>query len=875
MELVDWHGKCNADEIFRGAYEITVGKGGTYALVFDNTFSKSNSKTVHFSQRVVPVAAHSASQSTRDLTDSANQSTALLPAQEATTAAPTTNKDITSSKDLPCCISDGRHLSGVMLKKKRKKLQGFTRRYFSLDYKYGVLNYYASQSNQVLRGSMPIKLCVVSARARTRDIYIDSGMEVWNVRPLNSTDFDTWVAALDVARQGVTSIPEQAPAPFAGYLQGGYLPNGAGNRLSALLSEPKFGPTEPTNDIPPRQEALNKLNGDVSVWDRFESLAKSFEVSAQKFKEASAARESSVSDFTLGEPTSDALATRRASFWKRKSRQYSSGTMLDVGPTDMPPRMPEGVELENPLPTSSPPTPSPLKNISQEIFTLVEELRRTVADARTSSNITSPVRRQSVDINSLYSSDEFFDAKENDGVLLIERDESSDEEEDEEEFDESADSSDVEGDSEGSTSHLPHLSHDMEMVIEESKGHDHAKDLYPLTLIQEAPKRRTTVPAAVCTPPNFLTIIRKNVGKDMTSVAMPVTSNEPLNILQRFTEIFESASLLDSALEHPASSAERILHVAAFAAVFIASSRAKERSGRKPFVPLLGETFELVRPEQGMRVITEKVSHRPQVMAMQAEAAKWTLQYSASLHQQIWGKSIEINQKGTVRLSVIETGEVYEWQQPTTFIRNIIAGEKYIEPVGKLSVACSNGWRAVVDYKAGGMFSGRSEDLRGKAFAPGGKEHTALELEGQWTSSIALVAKPSNTRTQIWHAGPLVDGYPKRFGFTQYAASLNEITAVEEGSVAPTDSRLRPDLRMYEQGQTDAAEARKLALEQRQRDRRGELESAGAEYAPVFFEREAGPGADQHQWRLKQGSANYWERRKNGDWAGLLDIFAS
>ena len=40
------------------------------------------------------------------------------------------------------------------------------------------------------------------------------------------------------------------------------------------------------------------------------------------------------------------------------------------------------------------------------------------------------------------------------------------------------------------------------------------------------------------------------------------------------------------------------MYIATFGAVFSASNRVKDRSGRKPFNPLLGETFELVRKEQ-------------------------------------------------------------------------------------------------------------------------------------------------------------------------------------------------------------------------------------------------------------------------------------
>lgn len=764
----------------------------------------------------------------------------------------------------------------MMLKKRRKKLQGYARRYFSLDYKYGVLNYFASQSNMSLRGSMPIKLCVVSARAKSRDIYIDSGMELWHVKPLNDTDFNTWVAALDVARLGASSYAHQTPMNY--YAQNHLVQSEAASKLSVLLSDPRLAlpvdtQSKPINATIARQQALDQLTGSATVWDRFDTLVQKLQRTANKAEEASKKQDGkSLNEFPLGRGenvfnASDDQMSRRSSFWKRKSRQ-PSGTMLDISPTDMPAKLPESpgdISSENisALNISAPSSTDTLKEISLELLVLLEDLKEVVAETK---NIEpSPQRQSSVDAASLFSSEEFFDAKENDGVLLFQQDESSEEEE-EEEIQEYESNSDVEDDFAGPKAHLPTLSHNMEAMIEESKDHDHACDLYPLPLIKDIPKRRNNIAEAVAAPPNFLTIIRKNVGKDMSSVAMPVTANEPVTILQRFTEILEPVSLINAALTYPEKSPERIIHIAAFASLSIASSRAKERAGRKPFNPLLGETFELVSPEEGVRAITEKVSHRPPIMAMQVDAARWTLQYAPSPHQQIWGKSIEINNKGTARLSVLDSGEVYEWVQPTTFMRNIIAGEKYVEPVGSMSVVCSNGWRAVVEYKAGGMFSGRSEDLRGKVLGPDGKEFAAVSIEGKWTTSISM--KTPKGQSTIWKAGPLVHDYQKKFGYTQFAANLNEITPIEKGLMAPTDSRLRPDQRMYENGETTSAEAKKLELEQHQRERRAELEKSHTEYQPVFFEKEG------DNWYLKKGKDNYWERRKTGNWTGLIDIFA-
>lgn len=851
------HGKCQPDELLKGSYEIPAESGGTYAFVFDNTFSKNTSKTVHFSQRVVSSGPTPISYDQRhgvafDTNGSSVGDTALA-----------TVKTKETSPSGPSCFSDGRHLSGVMLKKRRKKLQGYAKRYFSLDYKYGTLSYFASQNSSILRGSMPIKLCVVSARETSRDIYIDSGMEVWNVKALNSSDFKTWVSALEVARLGST-LAQNSPQNYSNMLMHSVESNYVAGRLSTM-----FG----ANGDRSHTQERNQL------FARMETLVNRLGATAERTKKEAEKSESSTPDvYTESKPPA---IQRRPSFWRRRSMRPAPQASGECSPTEAHPPMPKSPLLTNALAGGSveslsnldlkdkpaPPVSKDLqkpahlkamKEISIELNLLLDEFKDLLVDSKKlSQKMHNPHR--SVDASSIFS-DEFFDAEEfndHEGVVYLEQNEYSSE-------DDLVSEDDVPSDDEihtftNSTSQLP------TPLGEKDTGE--ATDLYPLSDILEDPIRRKTVPMAVSTPPNFLTIIRKNVGKDMSSVAMPVTANEPINILQRFAETFEHTRLIDKALEFSENSPERILYISTFAAVFIASAKAKERSSRKPFNPLLGETFELVRKDQGIRLIAEKVSHRPQIMALQVEAAGWTIHYAPSPHQQIWGKSVELNNKGTVRLTINSTHEVYEWSQPTTFLRNIIAGEKYSEPVGSLTVSCSNGWRSVYDYKAGGMFSGRSEELMGRVFSPDGSEKRGYSATGKWTGSIEMTTPEG--KTTIWNAGNLVENFPKRFGFTEFTASLNEITSIEDGKMAPTDSRLRPDQRMYENGDCDGAERTKLDLEQRQRVRRSELESLGDLYRPTFFELDEKNGI----WSLKKDALNYWNRRRTGDWKNVSKLF--
>ncbi|CRK40985.1 hypothetical protein BN1723_018799, partial [Verticillium longisporum] len=151
----------------------------------------------------------------------------------------------------------------------------------------------------------------------------------------------------------------------------------------------------------------------------------------------------------------------------------------------------------------------------------------------------------------------------------------------------------------------------------------------------------------------------------------------------------------------------------------ISINRSKERAIRKPFNPLLGETYELLRTEQevpgGFRLIAEKVSHRPVRLAMQADSSNWSFSQSPAPSQKFWGKSAEIITEGRVRIALRlmdGTDELYSWTHAAMFLRNVVMGEKYVEPVGTMHVNNdTTGAKAVVEFRSkGGMFGGRGED---------------------------------------------------------------------------------------------------------------------------------------------------------------------
>jgi hypothetical protein len=100
--------------------------------------------------------------------------------------------------------------------------------------------------------------------------------------------------------------------------------------------------------------------------------------------------------------------------------------------------------------------------------------------------------------------------------------------------------------------------------------------------------------------------------------------------------------------------------------------------------------------------------------------------------------------------------------------------------------------------------------------------------------------------------------------------SLNELQEGLFNDIAPTDSRLRPDQRMYENGKLEEAELEKQRLEQKQRDARKRIEANGDIWKPLWFELMPDKyGQEGNAWKYKGG---YFETK--GKYTNYPDIFS-
>lgn len=376
-------------------------------------------------------------------------------------------------------------------------------------------------------------------------------------------------------------------------------------------------------------------------------------------------------------------------------------------------------------------------------------------------------------------------------------------------------------------------------------------------------------------------ILKSMIGKDMTKMTLPVSFNEPTSLLYRVAEDMEYADLLDIAADRP-SSLERMVYVAGFAASEYASTIGRVA---KPFNPLLGETYEYVRPDKGYRFFAEQVSHHPPIGAAFAESARWEYYGESAVKTKFSGKSFDANPLGTWFLKLrLPNGkeELYSWKKVTTTVIGIITGNPTIDNWGPMEIKNWNtGEECSLDFRARGWKASSAYHVVGKVIDRGGV--TKWSIGGRWNDKIyaretegfedesigeGKAAKGANQALLVWKAIERPVGTP--FNLTTFAVTFNDDNPALIEHVAPTDSRLRPDQRAMEDGEYDKAAEEKNRVEEKQRSAKREREAAGEEYRAKWFKQIQHPVTKEPYWEF---NGDYWKKRQNKDWAGIGDIF--
>ncbi|SNX82500.1 related to OSH3 - Member of oxysterol-binding protein family [Melanopsichium pennsylvanicum] len=676
--------------------------------------------------------------------------------------------------------------SGWILKKKRKKMQGYAKRFLVLT-SQGVLTY-AISPEKTTRDAIEIPHASVTSSMRHGTIHVDSGASVFHLKALSPQDFEAWRTHLR------SFIPERP----AGSLQQLYVSNGTD--LQPVDLSHVFTHLDQTtvlvNDLHSRSSSLKSKSTTKTATETL--------MGALGAKSNDNSEDVSAFHVTAEQLVAEFQQLKSAIEDKIPRVDPNGGTMRSM--SSIPGLNGQGRSRSSRMSISS------------------------LATTGTDSAI-------------------FYDADSHGEELFMDDDGQPN--------DEGHTSRSESSENEGTDSEADDSQPDTDetrTLSDAGNGKSSSKAVV---------QYRKKLPAKVSGDEvSLFSMLKKNVGKDLSTISFPVSFNCPLSLLQAAAEEYEYAADLLERAGKSQDWVERICLVGAFAVSGYAST--KLRASRKPFNPLLGETYECVREDKQWKFLAEKVVHQPPVVALYAEGKGWKAQGWSAVKNKFWGKSLELIPEGSIRLEFGD-GDVFSIQKPSSFMRNLLAGNKYLEHVGELKVTNeSTGQRAVIEFKEGTMWGGSSSrnNVEGRVYDANDSQVT--NLKGKWSESVSRQRDKENYLL-LWEANEMPPYAEEYYGFTYFGMSLNELSKDCKDLLAPTDSRLRPDQRAFEEGDVDQAEQLKHKLEEAQRARRKKLEADGKSYIPRWFHK----SDDAPEW-VYGGSdgADYFKLRKKAEQNG-------
>ncbi|XP_027196194.2 oxysterol-binding protein-related protein 3-like [Dermatophagoides pteronyssinus] len=795
--------------------------------------------------------------------------------------------------------------TGYILKRRKRPLKGWHKRYFHLD--NGILSYaknYNDWQKQKLHGSTDIGLSVISCKPSSRRIDIDSDSGIFHLKA-KKEDFNQWVHALRTHR-----LARQHEIAFGG----------AHNHDHATLASI----TEDSINSPPFSLQQNRLKSQTSLTSPMSLKQKCDKLSSQsslllinqsnsnvtkiqeklvKLSSLIKFIETTPGNGSTGVPCVDDLETYKCTkklsklrrFHLHRSKNKNKSKDLDQFGRPKLLQQQSFLSVSHPSLTDDDLTAATTNCANQSITAMnknaamkefvqlaneinnnfrhllksIQEIKyddkqddnneerlksiqtpfdKSILnhgdgedeDVFISSEQQSPYHRTySMDETSVMSISEYHDAEDN--VSFVGQPTRSSDD-----YNSSSSSSSIDDEDD-----------DDESIVTDFSEDSHKQNGCLKPEQQVAVKRRTQLPSAEPTNDISLwSLLRKNIGKDLSKISMPVTINEPLNLLQRLCEELEYCELLDMAAAMIDDPCQRMLMMAAFAISSYSSSY--YRVGHKPFNPLLGETYECVRDDKGFRFIGEQVSHHPPISACHADSKNYVFWQDMRVKTKFWGKSMEIIPIGTVNVILRPSQSHYQWNKITTCVHNLFKGERYVDIYGELTITEMGNDRndkltCKITFDKASYWSSSQNEIHGMVMNNRGQ--IIERIRGRWNESVYVGSRC------IWRVGTMPDNYEAYYGFTRFAIELNELLDEEKPWLPPTDTRFRPDQRALEEGDVQRAETIKSELEQQQRERRKMQEMNGETPLPLWFRKQLNGYKDNDEADIYIFNNQYWDSR--------------
>lgn len=283
-------------------------------------------------------------------------------------------------------------------------------------------------------------------------------------------------------------------------------------------------------------------------------------------------------------------------------------------------------------------------------------------------------------------------------------------------------------------------------------------------------------------------------------------------------------------------------------------SRCKDSSERKPFNPVLGETFSASWLDEGARgwgrasLIVEQVSHHPPVSAFcvqlpastdkdkETEGPKAnakggprvTVQGHCGQRTTFNTTAIVVKQVGRVKINIVsQDGQEHEYTifpLPELTVAGLLTMSIYVDLVGKSRIVCNSGTAvAELEYVPVGWFSGEHFTVKGQIKSSPTARVPYCTVSGKWTEETlyTLTADASTHRL---------------FDVATQTSAPRQVAAIEKQGPTESLKLWGPVVEHLQKGDYARASLLKTEIEEDQRERRKLRLESGEPWVPVFFE---------------------------------------
>lgn len=413
------------------------------------------------------------------------------------------------------------------------------------------------------------------------------------------------------------------------------------------------------------------------------------------------------------------------------------------------------------------------------------------------------------------------------------------------------------------TSNIKEDSKPLDKRITEFLNTNEVYKKFPITNTEE-PRLKLPFKWDITKKVNVWDVLKHNLGKELSRITMPVTFNEPLSLLQRTVAFIEYKELFELANKCE----DKGLQCAYILSAFFILYSGTVGTSKKPFNPLLGETYEILG-EDGLRMISEQVSHHPPVSAFWGENSEFRVQGYMFMNTEISMQGFQINPVGRTFVTLKKSNETFTIKRARTNIHNYIIGTMYVWNNGEMS--CKNlktgdiatldlkkkGWTSYSDYVSDGVVKDKNNNI-------------SYDLYGKWNSFSQATNRQTKNKISLVKKKEEVKDHSLQYCFSKWSINANNLTKRMLDELPPTDSRFRPDQRAYEYGDFELTGTEKTRLENNQRTRRKNRKDNNIVYKPLWFDVEM----DGKKITKCLFNGKYWEAKKNRKWPeSCINIF--